>query len=224
MPFQRVALGLLADLRPIHLGARALLLRQLETFGSDRIHEREIVADAKILKIFRLLLPPAGLRESPHHMADPLGEVDQGLPRPLQLRPDDFGEERIASMIPVSEALDRRFAEGRREDDHRARPDILRLQQTAAGSETALDFPLVHRRPDQRTAGVEKEDRDLRLLVRDRVHHVGDGNAVLGDFVSLLSSFEPRHLERNDVVPALIRFDHLVACIVRRLLMSLSSR
>ena len=59
MPLQGLTLGLLADLRPIHLGACAFLLCQLEAFGPDPIDEREIVADAEILEIFRLLLPPA---------------------------------------------------------------------------------------------------------------------------------------------------------------------
>ncbi len=213
MPLQRLTLGLLADLRPVHLGAGAFLLRQLEAFGADRIDEREIVADTEILEIFRLLLPPALESERLDHAGDPLAEFDQGLPRPLQFRPDDFGEEGVASMISEPEALDRRFAEGSREDNDRARRHILRLQQTAAGSEAAFDFPLVHRRPDDRTASVKKEDGDLRLLVRDRVHHIVDGNAVLGDFVSLVGPFERRHLERDDVVPALVCFDHLVARI-----------
>ena len=88
MPLERLALGLLADLRPVHFGARALLLRQLETFGADRIHEGEVVADPEIFEILRLLLPPASQRERPDHAGDPLAELDQGLPRPLQFRPD----------------------------------------------------------------------------------------------------------------------------------------
>src|SRR5208283_2981608 len=51
MSLQRLPLRLLADLRPIDLGALALLLCHRKAFGADRAHQSEIIANAEILEI-----------------------------------------------------------------------------------------------------------------------------------------------------------------------------
>ena len=174
VPLERLPFGLLANLGPIDFGAVALLLRELEAFGPDRVNKREIVADSEILEVLRLLLPPARKRERPHHAANPLAEFDKGLSGPLQLRPDNFGEEGIATVIRIPEALDCGLAEGGREHHHRAGRHVLRRQQSTAGGDSALDLPLVPRRADDRTARIQKKNGDLWLLVGDCVHDVGD--------------------------------------------------